>query len=219
MSTASKTRLKHYRSSIPKAARERVVATFVDGPEKYKVQCWLNGEVVGVRYFHKTGELEAEWPLKNGKTHGIVYRSDKPGKLLSADPCFDGKLHGKARQWSDDGKLIGTYTMRHGTGVDLWWQNSEHGVPHLAEARYLKDGFLHGFEWWWISPKLLIQETHFWVGRRHGIERYWNLMGRLHRGYPRYWINNERVSKRQYTRACTTDPTAAMPRAGQQAKA
>ena len=163
-------------------------------------------ELVGERYFHKTGELSYERPINEGKTHGVVYRSDEPGKLLSAEPCFKGKLHGTARQWSDDGKLIGTYTMKHGTGVDLWWQEAESGVPYLAEARYLKDGFLQGFEWWWIGPRLLIQETHFWAGRRHGIERYWNLTSRLHRGYPRYWVSDTRVSKRHYVRACIKDP-------------
>jgi hypothetical protein len=199
--------VKHYRSSIPKAARERIVATFVDSPQKYKAAYILGGKLVGERYFHKTGELSYERPVKNGLTHGIVYRSDTPGKLLSAEPCFRGKLHGTARQWSNDGRLIGTYKMKHGTGIDLWWQESGNGVPHLSEARYLKDGMWHGFEWWWLGSKELTQEAHFWNGKEHGIERRRNLQGRLHRGYPRYWINDERVSKRQYVHACTTDPT------------
>lgn len=206
MST-NRTRLRHYRSSIPRAARERVVATFVDGPQRYKTEYVLNGKVVGERYFHKTGDLSYERPVKDGKTHGVVYRSDTPGKLLSAEPCFRGKLHGTARQWSDDGELIGTYTMKHGTGIDLWWQQSENSAPYLAEARYLKDGLWHGFEWWWIGPNFLVQETHFRHGKQHGIERRWNLQGRLSRGYPRYWVNSERVSKRDYLRACKTDPT------------
>ena len=68
-------------------------------------------------FFHETGELAAERPLKNGVLHGIAYRSDIPGKLLSAEPYFNGLPHGTAKQWSDDGKLLGTYTMRHGTGI------------------------------------------------------------------------------------------------------
>jgi hypothetical protein len=184
-----------------------VVATFIDGPQKYKVECRLDGKVVGVRYYHKTAELSDEFPLKDGLTHGTVYRSRTPGKLESAEPHFKGKLHGKARQWSDDGKLMGTYTMKRGTGIDLWWTESERGVPQLSEARYLKDGKWHGFEWWLLGQKVPVHEQHFWNDKLHGIERRWNARGRLHRGYPRYWVNNERVSKRQYTRACTTDPT------------
>ena len=201
--------MKHYRSSIPKAARERVTATFVTGPQRYKVECVLNGKVVGIRYFHETGELEDEFPLKNGVIHGIVYRSVIPGKLLSAEPYSNGFLHGKARQWSDDGKLMGTYTMRHGTGIDLWWcQFSENGFPHLSEARYIKDGKWHGFEWWLnVDQKSVREERHFQNDLMHGIERTWNRQGRLHRGYPKYWVNNVRMTKRQYLRACAKDPT------------
>jgi hypothetical protein len=201
--------MKHYRSSIPKAARERVIATFGDNPQKYKAEYVLNGEVFGIRFFHETGELEMEYPLRNGLTHGIVYRSDEPGKLLSAEPYFNGRPHGTAKQWSDEGQLLGTYTMKHGTGVDLWWQQSQDGVPYLAEARYLKDGERHGFEWVWFSEdqRTMWQERHFWNDKAHGIERSWNQHGRLHRGYPKYWVNHKRVSKRQYIRACTKDPT------------
>jgi antitoxin component YwqK of YwqJK toxin-antitoxin module len=139
--------MKHYRSSIPKAARERVVATFVSGPQKYMARCTLNGKLVGVRFFHETGELEHERPLRNGERHGIEYRSDVSGKLLSAEPYYNGLPHGVARQWSHGGKLLGTYTMNHGTGIDLWWQ--EHGGrAHLSEARYVKNGKWHGFERW-----------------------------------------------------------------------
>jgi antitoxin component YwqK of YwqJK toxin-antitoxin module len=201
--------MKHYRSSIPKAALERVTATFVTGPQKYKVECILNGKVVGIRRFHETGELEYECPLKNGLAHGIEYRSDVPGELLSAEPYSNGLPHGTARQWSKDGKLIGSYTMRHGTGIDLWWCESfENGLPYLSEALYVKDGKRHGFDWWLNEDqKSVWMERHFRSGQMHGIERSWNWQGRLKRGYPRYWVNDVRTTKRQYLRACANDPT------------
>ncbi len=111
--------MKHYRSSIPKVARERVTATFEASQQKRIAEYILNGKLVGVRHFHETGELKYENPLRNGLLHGIVYRSDIPGKLLSAEPYFKGFPHGTASQWSDEGKLIGTYTMKQGTGIDL----------------------------------------------------------------------------------------------------
>jgi hypothetical protein len=199
--------MKHYRSSIPKAAQERVTATFAESPQKCTAEYILNGEVVGIRHFHKTGELEHECPLKNGVTHGIEYRSDIPGKLHSAEPFSNGLPHGTARQWSDDGKLMGSYTMRHGTGIDLWW-GDECGSRYLSEVRYLKDGKWHGFEWWLNDDqKSVWQECHFQNSQMHGIERSWNHLGRLHRGYPRYWVNDVRMTKRQYVRACDKDPT------------
>jgi antitoxin component YwqK of YwqJK toxin-antitoxin module len=199
--------MKHYRSSIPKAARERVTATFVNSPKKYKVECVLAGEPVGIRYFHETGELALECPMKNGSMHGIEYRSDVPGKLLSAEPYSNGLPHGNARQWSHTGKLLGAYTMKHGTGVDLWWQEGFENRPsYLAEARYYKAGKRHGFEWWLNEDqKSVWEESHFRSDERHGIERHWNSQGRLCRGYPKYWVNDARVTKRQYLRACAKD--------------
>jgi hypothetical protein len=201
--------MKQYRSSIPKAARERVVARCVKSRGKYKVECILNGIVVGVRTFHETGELEYECPLKNGMAHGIKYRSDTPGKLLSAEPYSKGLPHGKARQWSHSGTRIGTYVMKRGTGVDLWWaQHCGHALPYLSEARDLKDGKWHGFEWWLNEDQQSVWcERHFHNDQAHGIERSWNSQGRLRRGYPRYWVKGNRVTKPQYLRESAKDPT------------
>ncbi|HEY1219217.1 MAG TPA: hypothetical protein VGF03_09790 [Bryobacteraceae bacterium] len=201
--------MKHYRSSIPKEAQERVTATFVASPRKYRAECVLSGKVVGIRHFHETGELEDECPLADGLIHGTEYRSDSPGHLTSAEPYYKGLPHGTARQWSHDGKLIGTYIMKHGTGLDLWWQEGlDNGQPYLSEARYYKDGKRHGFEWWLNEDqKSVWEESHFQADRSHGIERSWNCHGRLCRGCPKYWVNDVRVTKRQYLRACAKDPT------------
>jgi hypothetical protein len=201
--------MKHYRSSIPKDARERVLATFVTSPKKYMVECLLNGKVVGIRHYHETGDLEHERPLRDGLAHGIEYWSHAPGKLISAEPFSNGLAHGVARQWSGSGKLLGTYTMKHGTGLDLWWQvGFENGKPYLSEARYVKGGKWNGFEWWLNEDqKSVWEESHFRDDRLHGIQRSWNCHGHLCRGYPRYWVNDVRVTKRQYLRACAKDPT------------
>ena len=137
------------------------------------------------------------------------YLSDVPGKLITAEPYSNGLSHGTVRQWSDDGKLLGTYTMEHGTGIDLWWcEGFEGGPPYLSEARYIKDGKWHGFEWWLkADQKSVWQERRFRADQLHGIERRWNWRGRLGRGYPRYWLNDVRVTKRQYLRACAKDPS------------
>jgi hypothetical protein len=200
--------MRHYRSSIPKEARERITATFLRSPKKFKAECRLNGVVVGVRYFHPTGDLSIEFPLLNGLTHGIVYRSEIPGMLASSEPFFAGLPHGTARQWSDEGKLIGTYSMRHGTGIDLWrCEHSETGLPYVSEVRYVKDGKWHGFEWWLDERGRVTHERHFSDDHLHGIERLWNPEGRLRRGYPKYWVKSMPVTKRQYERACAADST------------
>lgn len=199
--------VKHYRSSIPQAAEERILATHVSGPRKYKAEYRLDGEVAGIRYFGEAGELQSEIPLKNGRTHGILYYFDQ-GLVTFSEPYSNGLAHGTAKQWSDEGKLIGTYTMRHGTGLDLWRcrRNCGTGSIYLSEARYLKGGMFHGFEWWLNEdPRSVHHETHFWKGQKHGIERDWNGEGRLRRGYPKYWVRGQQVTKRQYVRECLRD--------------
>src|ERR1035437_6335591 len=103
------------RSSIPKVAKERVVATHVTGTQKYKSEFLVNRKIVGVRYFEKDGTLISETPLKDGLVHGTQYFFLN-GKLNCSEHCQKGLALGTAKQWSEDGELIGTYSMRHGTG-------------------------------------------------------------------------------------------------------
>lgn len=195
-----------YNSSILSAAVERVIECYPQGQKK-QAEYLLEGEVVGIRWFHETGEPSGEIALRGGVRHGMTYRWDLPGLLLSATPYVDGLEHGTAKQWADDGTFIGGYTMDHGTGLDLWW--AECGAPlHLAEARFLKDGERHGFEWWINADQTSVhQEQHLWEGQLHGIERQWNSSGRLRRGFPRYYVHDRRVTKAQYRRACLADLT------------
>lgn len=199
--------MKNYRSSIPSAARERIVATQLSGPQKYKAEYTLKGKVVGLRYFDEDGDLLSETPLKNGLTHGTQYFFDS-GRVEFSEHYVDGLAHGTARQYGKDAELIGTYTMRRGTGLDLWRnrKNWGHGALYLSEARYLKDGMFHGFEWWINeNQRSVFHERHFDHHQLHGIERIWNSERRLKRGYPKYWIKNKQVKKREYLRECARD--------------
>jgi hypothetical protein len=205
--------MKNYRSSIPKAAQERVVSMWESCGLKQKVECVLDGEVVGIRWFGEDGLMATETPRKNGLNHGTMYyfndRMDGKLRVTFAERYRDGFAHGTARQWSlYSGRLIGSYALIHGTGIDLWRGESYSGRSvHLQEARYLKSGNWHGFEWWLDEDqKTIHQEAHFWENLQHGIRRDWNSEGKLRRGYPQYWVKNERVSKRQYLRACDKDP-------------
>ncbi|HEX7729459.1 MAG TPA: hypothetical protein VF392_10515 [Terracidiphilus sp.] len=201
--------MKNYRSSIPKSARERLLATHLSGPRKFKVECRLSGKVIGIRYYDVSGDLESESPFRNGKLHGRVYFFES-GNVSFCEPFSDGLPQGTARQWSEDGQLIGTYTMKHGTGLDLWRAKDDWGTGsvYLSEARYIERGQWHGFEWWLNEDqKRVNSERHFWRDQLHGIERSWNSASRLRRGYPKYWVKGHRVTKQQYISACSKDPT------------
>jgi hypothetical protein len=98
--------------------------------------------------------------------------------------------------------------MRRGTGVDLWWCEHPENGSFLSEVRYVKDVKRNGFEWWLNeNQKSVWEERHFRNDQLHGIERSWNREGHLSRGYPRYWVNDTRVTKRQYLRECANNPT------------
>src|SRR5947209_5640410 len=94
-----------YLTSMPPEAEERVIDAYPDGARK-EAEYWLDGQRVGFRSFHPTGELGYEVPYRDGAMHGTRYRWDVPGKLLSAEPYEYGVPHGTARQWADDGRLI-----------------------------------------------------------------------------------------------------------------
>jgi hypothetical protein len=200
--------MQHYRPSIPRDARERIVARYPNAGQRKTAEYRLNRALVGVRHFHPSGELLLENPMRDGLLHGVVYRCDDPGKVTSAEPWSKGLPHGTARQYSRDGALLGTYRMERGTGLDLWWDDTDPDAPRLSEARLLKGGKWHGFEWWLrVDQQSVWEERHFAEGRLHGIERLWNDSGRLRRGYPRYWVRGRRVARRRYLQACKEDET------------
>ena len=167
----------------------------------------MKGKIVGRRSFYETGEPEIEYALKNGKPHGTHYDWPSPGNLGFAEPYVDGVSHGTAKQWSMDGQLIGTYKMNHGMGVDLWRCQRDDGSVYLSESRYLKNGFVCGFEWFINEDQKRVDSECHWNGKGlHGICRGWNDHGRLRRGFPQYYVNNTKVTKRQYFKAYEADP-------------
>jgi antitoxin component YwqK of YwqJK toxin-antitoxin module len=197
----------HYRSSIPTTARERVVERYPNG-NKRQAEYRLRGKVVGMRIFFESGEPEMEYGLRDGQKHGIEYDWIAPGMLTAAEPFVCGLAHGTVRQWDQHGRLMGTYRMVHGTGLDLWRLPREGGgEPYLAEVLYWKNGHRDGFEWWLDeNQKTVYIERHWRQSELHGIERQWNAVGRLARGYPKYFVGGQRMTKRQYLKAAAADP-------------
>jgi hypothetical protein len=201
--------LKRFKSDIPPNVVEKTVREFRrdGGAIYYRItDCLLNGEVVGQRAYNEEGQLVTETPLKNGLKHGREFQWNDDGTLNLIEPYVNGKIHGTAKQYGRHGKVIGTYRIRHGTGYDVWRTEEEDGSIYISELHPLKDGLPHGYEWWLTEKShILWEERHWHEGKFHGIERQWNVANKLSRGFPRYWIKNERVTKRQYFRAAEKD--------------
>ena len=171
-------------------------------------ECVLDGEVVGRRVYNEKGNIFRETPLKDGKRHGREIEWDDDGKLVSIEPYFEGRIHGLAKQYGRSGWVIGTYRLVHGTGYDIWRWEWWKGFAPVSEVHSMQDGHPHGYEWW-LDPdqRSLDHERHWCEGNYHGIERKWNSERKLHRGYPKYWIRGNAVTKRQYLNASKLDKT------------
>jgi hypothetical protein len=188
-------------SMIPPAAREITEATFESGARRTAFY-ELDGERVGFRQWNEDGSLAMEYGMRGGVRHGPFRTYWDNGQVSEAATYVDGKEHGVTTQYDAGGELIGSYTMEHGTGLDLWFDCK--GV--LSEERSYRDGERHGYERWWCGDNATVwQEEHYRHGAAHGIFRQWTDRGRLRRGFPRYFVGGERVARRQYERACRTD--------------
>jgi hypothetical protein len=98
--------------------------------------------------------------------------------------------------------------MVYGTGYDVWRTQIADGPVYVSEIHSNRNGSLHGFVWWLEEDqKSVHEEKHWYEGKLHGIEREWNLDGKPRRGFPKYWVNDRAVSKRQYISAARKDPT------------
>lgn len=201
--------MRRFKSDIPPNVVELVTRGFrrEAGAIYYRTtNCVLDGEVVGQRAYGEEGQLVIETPLRNGRKHGREFDWDDDGTLSLIEPYVDGKIHGTAKQYGRDGSIIGTYTLRHGTGYDIWRVEDDAGI-NISEIHTFKDGLPHGYEWWLMKPHLVWREVHWHEGKYHGIEREWNSANKLSRGFPGYWIKGKRVDKRKYLRAAKEDPT------------
>jgi antitoxin component YwqK of YwqJK toxin-antitoxin module len=177
------TRRPRYKSSIPARAKERVISRHPDGT-KARTEYTVGRSVVGHREWDEDGLLSYEWPERNGRNHGVEYEWAR-GRLVSAEPWESGVQHGVTRQWRLDGRRLGTYAMRRGTGLDLWRQEHEDGTPYLSEVLYLKDGRRRGFQWFINEDQETVHvERHWLSGQLHGVWREWDTRGRLEPGYP-----------------------------------
>ncbi len=212
--------MRRLKSDIPAGVTERVTREYKEEWSEAKNEwigpaclvrleireCIKNRRVVGERCYNAQGQLVQEVPLKNGKKHGREINWDDDGTLNLIEPYFEGKMHGIAKQYQN-GRLIGTYKTIHGTGYDVWRGQIGDGRIFVSEIHPMSDGMIHGFQWRLNQDQLSVnEEKHWYKGKPHGIERDWRER-KLMRGYPKYWLHGEAVTKRQYVQAAQKDPT------------
>jgi hypothetical protein len=200
------------RRSIPAFASERTVRPFRRTGDAFsggiwfrEVECRVKGKVVGTRSYDDKDQLMIETPMRGKKVHGVRLEWDENGDLELAEPYHNGMVSGTSRQYHK-GKLVGTYSIRNGTGLDVWRNQREDGTWFVSEIWPLRNGHADGIELWFNEDERTVWREAYWrASVLHGIEREWNARGRLARGYPRYWTNGSRVTKQAYLAACKRD--------------
>src|SRR6266542_246240 len=127
-STARRPEVRHRISSMrrrqgepvmPAAAVELLDETTPAGAAGARYRCEVDGVLVGYRLRDEAGHIVMETAWGAGAPHGLQREWDSDGSLLFEARYVKGREHGVARQWQD-GRLVGTYRMSHGTGVELW---------------------------------------------------------------------------------------------------
>lgn len=206
-----------YISDIPSEAIENVVSFYAEdenaretgGTIHYERREYiLEDKVVGYRQFDHEGRLIIETAVKNNRKHGREYTWYwyDPNKLSLQEPYENGLVHGTATQWAIDGRLMGTYSMVHGSGYDIWRQLNDLGIPYIAEIHTLQSGKLHGYQWWLNEDQKTLRGERFWKeGFLHGIERSWTEEGLLIEGYPNYYIEDTKISQKLYIKSSRRD--------------
>jgi antitoxin component YwqK of YwqJK toxin-antitoxin module len=196
---------KFYRSSIPRNSNEKIIQRHANGA-KAVCHYFKDRKKVGVRFFDDDGSVAMEFGIKDGKEHGNHYEWIS-GKLVFFEKIKNGKAHGTAKQWSSEtGKLIGSFKMINGNGIDLWWQDWPAQV-HLSEVCFMKNGAPHGIEWNLDHNESVFIERQWFNGKWHGIYRSWKNSRTLDKGFPKFFIKNKQITKAQYLKACKNDQT------------
>jgi hypothetical protein len=189
------------RPRIPVRAQEKVLRTD-DAGRKTASEFWLNGQCVGRAEWEASGAPWRAVGLRGGLLtgHRLEYHE---GAVSYAEPFVEGLTHGWAKQYGPRGRLLLASPFQRGTGIDYWCDR--HG--RLAEEHPIVSGRISGCDRWWDeNQRTVYQETGWLDGEAHGLHREWT-GGTLSRGFPRFFIRGQRVSKREYLAAARTDST------------
>lgn len=182
---------------VPRGAEERPISG--DG-----VEYFVDDRLAARVYYHSNGAMEWEMYFDDaGVRHGVERYGHENGRIKWQSRWRHGVQIGKQEQWDEEGNLICATRFVRGTGADLWF-SGEGDI--LSEERHFEGGVRHGVERWWYDENRVWHEIEYKDSLEHGIERRWN-GDRLERGYPRYFLVGERVTRRAYERARRTDPT------------
>jgi antitoxin component YwqK of YwqJK toxin-antitoxin module len=167
----------------------------------------MGDETVGITYYwdRNKNQLHSEELFKGGKQHGAQRAWHGNGQLRWERPYKDGQMHGTFTQSDKSGKLLGTFVMKEGTGnFQTWYDNGR-----LEYIKPYKKGKEHGELRTFYDNGILFQAITYKEGKAHGISYLWERSGMLTNDSPKFYIQDERVTKEEYLKAAEKDKSLA----------
>ena len=140
------------------------------------------------RSFFRNGQLREEISYLGRRLHG-PYRTWHPNGKPAFEGFYEhGLLHGLCRQWNDRGKLLGSFRIKHGTGIRRdWFQSGQ-----LQFESSLVNGFFTGRMRSWLRDGSLAFESYAIKNRDVSRMKY-HAAARRHPEYPRYSVGKVRL--------------------------
>ena len=126
------------------------------------------------RFFHRNGVLEMEETFRDQKLHGRRRTWHRNGQIATEEFYLEGLLRGIVRQWNEDGKLLGSYEVQHGTGLQKSW----HDNGKLRHEFSTVDGKFCGRDRLWLRDGTLISDHIFLHGRSVTVAEYRKAMAK-----------------------------------------
>lgn len=118
--------------------------------------------------FYRNGKLRYQVPIRDGCKHGLARAWHKNGTRASEEPYQNGLLHGLCRHWNEAGRLLGSYRMAHGTGIQRGWFDNGKLQIEISTVR----GEFCGRNRIWLRDGTLISEHFYLRGRVVSAQTY-----------------------------------------------
>jgi MORN repeat variant len=133
------------------------------------------------RFYYRNGQTRVENREVNGAYHGSCRTWHYNGQMAQERRYSHDQLHGHSRQWNAKGRLLGSFTMNHGTGILRHWH--ENGRLHLEID--LTDGQYHGRTRMWLRDGTLVMENYY-IHHRDTTRAAYLKAARNHPDWPQY---------------------------------
>ena len=137
-----------------------------------------DGSVV-TRFFYDSGAI-GEAHVYKAEERGVSRHWHPNGVLASEKTIQGGIIEGVASYWNDRGELVDSFEIRNGSGVWRIWELDEQSRWY----RYIECRTINNMK---IGRQLVYSD--------HGTT-----------AIEAYWINDKKISKKRYFKACDHDP-------------